>query len=147
MNKINNCYICLDQTSTYIIGHKCSCKIYAHAECYDNWLNFTNKCIICKQQILKPKKNTYQYYWKQTMEMPICKSYIEFMEKYISKFIGLIIEKCQSLIAFILLFVVIIFTLITIILPVCIIIYSQLCYNILIIYDDLTEPDYRIYNI
>jgi len=59
---MNSCYICLDDTDTYIISNTCNCKIYSHKECINNWLQTHKTCIICKEEIPFRNLNIFSFY-------------------------------------------------------------------------------------
>ena len=46
---MNNCYICLEETSIYFLSKDCDCNIYCHEDCFTKILKL-NKCIICKKK-------------------------------------------------------------------------------------------------
>lgn len=47
---MDNCYICLEKTSTYFLSKDCNCNIYCHEECFKKISKLDN-CIICKKKI------------------------------------------------------------------------------------------------
>lgn len=44
----DNCLICIEETSTYLVFDRCRCRIYGHIECVTTYMEKENKCMICK---------------------------------------------------------------------------------------------------
>ena len=128
----NSCYICLENTNTYIIANVCNCKIYSHEACYINWLRHTNNCMICKQIISQNymNKSIGNYYLNNTVGIPIIAQYLEFMNGIFGNIIEFILKKCQSLIGFMLLFTSSMIMLISVIIPIILIVSIRVGYHI-----------------
>ena len=128
----NSCYICLENTNTYIIANVCNCKIYSHESCYLTWINHTNNCMICKQIISQNymNKTIGKHYLNNTVGIPFIARYLEFMNEFFGNIIELILKKCQSLIGFILLFAISLIMLIFVIIPLILIVSIRVGYHI-----------------
>ena len=130
----NSCYICLENTNTYIIANVCNCKIYSHEACYINWLRHTNNCMICKRIISHYDDiniSIEKFYLKKTIEIPIISLYFEFMNGIFGNIIEFILKKCQSLIGFILLFAFSMIMLIFVIIPLVLIVSFRVIFHII----------------
>jgi len=145
-----DCYICLDNTQTYIVEKECSCKIYIHKSCYNSWLNYTNKCMICKKNILHNYKSIHQYYWAKNIKLPFVIKYMEFINNIFTKIIDHILKKSNSLIGFILLFLMSILSLVLFFIPMILLIYTKMIFHIITKnreFYNLIDRNYKIYNI
>jgi hypothetical protein len=56
-NNKDNCYICYNNIN-YLTKLECGCKIYVHINCYNDYLNKINKCMICKKNTCIMHNNT-----------------------------------------------------------------------------------------
>jgi hypothetical protein len=47
---MDTCFLCVEETSIFLVSGKCDCKIYIHIECMEKWIENQNarKCMICK---------------------------------------------------------------------------------------------------
>ena len=54
---MNNCLICLNETTTYVlVKYVCKCKLYGHVECIGPYLDATNRCLLCKKDCKKERR-------------------------------------------------------------------------------------------